>query len=329
MLFYSHTIFIYLHGGMKMYITKKRIIKTVCALLLLCAATLGAAACTIVLPGGNPAPGTNADGTPQTTPSAPNEQNNSKYSALLNSVINDKYYNALISNADRFNVDQPVYDPHPYAFLEDQGIDVDKIKNGEYEAYTMSFVFDDKPNELNIHTRVLINDEYYESFLITYKLSKQEMEEYQKLHGHSYNDYSKYAFFLNDKISETKQPINIEQTQLTKKTQEDFTKYVNEYQIPKDVFIPKVNLNDKTHEFYLYTHHTDKDLGSQNLQVRVGLTKNDNIRLENNAYYIPNASKNGTLITKEDKTAQGFFLQEAYLTNSLDIKESTLNLFFQ
>ena len=58
---------------------------------------------------------------------------NTKYSKLITNILNNTYYNQLLSTAkdDESFYASAYFDPHPYAFLDDEGFDVDAIKAGE------------------------------------------------------------------------------------------------------------------------------------------------------------------------------------------------------
>ncbi len=179
---------------------------------------------------------------------------NGKYSNLLMSVVNDEYYKSLVQNQDRGDYAKPQYDPHPYAFLEEAGIDVNKILNGTYQAETMSFVLEDEPNNLYINTKVLIDDSYWHSFLITYKLNDKEMADYFNMHGAD-NSYHYYwpAFFMNDKISATKDPTNVQETKYTKETKNGFDDYFLRQQGFNYIF-PEIGKKANRYSLILYNN---------------------------------------------------------------------------
>ena len=134
-----------------------------------------------------------------------NEQNNqqnqidwSKYSQLLEDLCNDPYYDNLILRAkanDKSVFESGELAPHPYAFLEDEGFDVAKIKNGSIEAHTLSYVLDESPNNLFINTRVLQDNSYWVSYILNYELTDEEMKDYRLLHGSTY--YIQSVFMNN------------------------------------------------------------------------------------------------------------------------------------
>lgn len=95
-------------------------------------------------------------------------------------------------------------DPHPYAFLSQQGFDIDSIKNGELECKTSAFVYDDEPNNLYmvVGVKTGYGDKRNNTYFLKYKLSSRDMEDYFWLQQ---NDFT-VSYFVNDIISQLYQP---------------------------------------------------------------------------------------------------------------------------
>ena len=146
------------------------------------------------------------------------------YSALMHSVLESAENQALVAdyaersaNYDEFYYylrdENPYYyckfNSHPFAFLAKQGYDVEKIKSGELSCQTFTFVKKDEPTKLYMSTKVQNEEQYgtlgmsscFDSYLISYDLSKQEMADYKKVHEQE----SIYANFMNNAISAQKQ----------------------------------------------------------------------------------------------------------------------------
>ena len=126
----------------------------------------------------------------------------SKYSPLLQGLLTNPEYDRLIErfeNKEEGLAESPLFQPHPYAFLEEQGIDTSKIINGELTANTMSYVIENEPNNLYMYTRVNYPD-YHQVYLLRYTLTDQEMSDYMILH---YSEYLQAAF-INNEIAKTK-----------------------------------------------------------------------------------------------------------------------------
>ena len=115
---------------------------------------------------------------------------------------------------------------NPYAFLKEQGYDVDKIMSGEQDCLTSAFVLNTDNNGVKVdgtyqvvpdlYMGINITDDtntYYNQYLIKYALSEQEMTEYHALHNQRYTQ----SLYLNNILSQNKTPkllmtgkINIE-----------------------------------------------------------------------------------------------------------------------
>lgn len=95
-------------------------------------------------------------------------------------------------------------DPHPYAFLSQQGFDIDSIKNGELECKTSAFVYDDEPNNLYmvVSVKTGYKDQRNNTYFLKYKLSNRDMEDYFWLQ----KKYFTVSYFVNDIISQLYQP---------------------------------------------------------------------------------------------------------------------------
>lgn len=294
--------------------SKKEMAKRIGAIALAGTLALGAAGCSNII-------STSPNGTRPN--SSTNEQNKGKYSELLQNVLNDEYYNSLLNTinsaqsleeADEMTrlAKSPAYDPHPYAFLENQGIDVDKILDGTYDAYTMSYVLNDEPNNLYIHTRVLVDDEYYVSYLITYKLTDKEMSDYKMMHGSfgGYNSAYQHCVFLNDKISEMKEPTKVLSTKYTKQTHEVFTKYLNASYEKQSYIIPQIDLDNTQYYYIQYPKHLNKDIAIEKKSIFFANFKDTLINSTNNIFAIHDDYDNADLLDKETKDATAFFSQE-------------------
>ncbi len=241
---------------------------------------------------------------------------------LISSIVNDAYYKDLMQKMEETTWQSglyatPAYDPHPYSFLESQGIDVNKILDGTYKAKTLSYVLDNKPNELNISTRVLIDDSYWHAFLITYKLTDKEMQDYKSAHGTpgSYSDYQWPAFFMNDKISELKTPIKAEETKYTKATQDEFNTYHNKtYNNTIGFILSEINNNDNNYNIIYYTTSSSNYASTTN---KIVTTKLITLVLEplNGIYSITNANSY-TINSREEAQGTTFSTQDCSIMNA-------------
>lgn len=131
----------------------------------------------------------------------------SKYSPLFQNVLTNEWYDELVARYLNGETSlERYFQPHPYTFLEEQGFSASDIISGKTPAYTMSYVLDEEPNNLYIHTRVQTND-YYTNYLICYTLTDEEMADYNMVHaGSPWVKQYLQAFFMNHEISKAKTP---------------------------------------------------------------------------------------------------------------------------
>ncbi len=200
----------------KMYNTK--VFKRVGTLTIALLTALSLSACNPKMPEPTPGPGVSTvcsecGGNHKTEDHG--KQTEAGYSVLLHSIVEDPYYQSIVKlakenvkpNNDPIDKYQYLLNQHPYGFLEKQGYDVEGIKNGEISCQTFSYVRADQPNRLYMVTRVStdqninsIKAKYYDNYLISYDLSKEEMADYKGTYAQQYI----YANFLNDAISKQK-----------------------------------------------------------------------------------------------------------------------------
>ncbi len=191
------------HASMRFRTAK--IAKALSALLIATATAVGSVSCATT----DINPPQIVDGTGSSSSHGQGSTNESKYSELLEGVINNAEYQTLIKNAkanpELFESAQ--FDPHPYGFFEDEGYDISAIKDGTMKCETTSYVLDEEPNNLYIATRLLVNDDYYATYILKYELTKKEMSDYKMLHGTQGREFtfSYQSAFINDAISRTKE----------------------------------------------------------------------------------------------------------------------------
>lgn len=150
-----------------------------------------------------------------------------KISQMLSNILTSEYYNYLLSSAEQNPdlYDTAKFDPHPYAFLNDEGFDVDAIKNNQIACRTQSFVKDSEPNNLYIATYVENKSgNYYSQYLLRYKLTDKEMKEYHMLHNSNSRQFYLEAVFLNNEISKIKEPEVLAETKITTNAHEKLCK---------------------------------------------------------------------------------------------------------
>ena len=218
-------------------------------------------------------------------------ENKKPYSDLLDAVLNDSYYSECVAKAMN-NADyrsSAVFDSHPYAFLESKGYDVSAIMDGIKECRTVSYVLDEEPNNLYMFVRV-VEGEAYHSYLLKYELTNQEMKDYKTMHSFDNGGvracHSK-APFLNDKISELKQPTIVGTLKAVKSVADTHEKeykkklknHPNDY---CDYAILNMNDNEKTFDFLLIpnisnTATSNKTIVDIDCKHRDLITKNGDV----------------------------------------------------
>lgn len=175
---------------------------------------------------------------------ASDENKYSQYSQLLQNVLNNEEYKDLTDRSiNEDDYDAPIHTKsylaqHPYAFLEDQGFDVDAIKNSDFkDSRTLSYVLEDEPNNLYILTRILQNKDdvsYYHCFLIKYTLSDQEMADYHCVYEDTLMERNPVLIesgvaarcFMNNEISKMKTPTIVAESKVTVEAYESLTKSI-------------------------------------------------------------------------------------------------------
>lgn len=170
------------------------------------------------------------------------KKDESGYTNLLKSAMENEEYQQIIEQASKndYKRESDLYllNQHPYGFLKDQGYDIEKIKNGELSCVTFSFVLDDQPTTLYMVTHVESGTYWGNpahtaygyvttNYIISYKLSKDEIEEYVKACDQGFV----YSFFLNDVISRQKQPTIHFTSQNTRGVQTELYESAHEFNL--------------------------------------------------------------------------------------------------
>ena len=224
------------------------------------------------------------------------EQEESEYSQLLLNVINDSQYNSLIQKcmSGVISAKDELFDPHPYGFLESQGYDVSKIKNGNLSCYTNSFILDEEPNSLYIATFVetKASTPYYTEYLVKYTLTDKEKADYHMLHDEEFI----HSVFINDEISKTKTPTIVSKTRCTVEAHNGLQKSLENLYSAKQmlngmpvasILLKSFDVTNGTFEVYLFAG--TNDFLSRNKVAVIPLENGTNIVASdsNNAFYKP------------------------------------------
>ena len=210
-------------------------------------------------PGNGTNPGDNSNPGNGTTPG---DEQQSQYSQLIQYVLNTEYYNNLLASAEQLEslYDSPFFDPHPYGFFKDEGYDTALIKQGELSCGTRSYVLNSEPNNLYIATYVETKaaTPYYTEYILKYKLTDQEFEDYDMLHEHPYLQ----SVFLNDVVSTLKTPTIVSKIRCTVETHNALRQmFENINSVSKkllntnwceDFILKSINFEDNTFEVMLF-----------------------------------------------------------------------------
>jgi len=149
-----------------------------------------------------------------------NNPTQSGYSEILQYVLDNPEYDQTIREAHNLKnegirrvLEKPQFQPHPYGFFEDEGYDVNAIRNGVVESMSIAYTLNKEPNNLYIMSRVECAGEqpYYTEYILKYKLTDKEMSDYKMIFENNYIQ----AIFMHDAISEFKTPEIVYETKIT------------------------------------------------------------------------------------------------------------------
>ena len=241
------------------------------------------------------------------------------HSQILQNIINDPYYDYLFAKIVNSTdiVDGWEYQPHPYAFYEDQGIDLEPLKNGQSEAYTMSYILDKEPNNLYMYTRILINNTYYQNYLLKYEITDAEYNDYHLMHT-GYGEYKFYfqSVFMNNEIAKSRDPEIVSSSKVTKLAQESLTESFQQVKLTTtencDIFLMDINPSAGTFVIYLVPRMDNKKEMFIDTNIAV-LQCGGGIRTENGAYSYPSILQHVNDRGYEKIDAEVFLTQSARL----------------
>lgn len=215
--------------------TKKRIMATIMAGGIALSG-LGMAGCNNLLNPDDP-------GTEITNP----DNKYAKYSQILQNVLTDKYYTNIsyIEDSDtdvgtkRWSYNNPKCLAIPYGFLEDEGFDIDKIKEKELDSKSWIYLID---NDLYVELLAEVKSNttfttgetsYYTNYLLKYNLTNQETKElkslFKSLHSYRKTAYSQGPLFVQE-LSYLKKPEVLANTKITPNSLKAFEEECDEMQ---------------------------------------------------------------------------------------------------
>ena len=138
-----------------------------------------------------------------------------KYSQILQNVLNDNYYTNLISvdstwtgsAQDAPSYQNPKYNAIPYGFLEEEGFNIDEIKNKQVSSKSdMYTIGNDLYIELRVETKASKN--YFTNYILKYTLTDKELHEFNVLFtnsGSGKTTFYRAPFFVQE-LSYAKTP---------------------------------------------------------------------------------------------------------------------------
>ncbi len=218
---------------MSLFKEKRRAIKAVAGFALACAmiAVPPFAACGSQ----DSAPETQTD-EEQEVPSKPDEEE-SKYSQILQTVLDSEYYNDLIDQSMKDNVavffSDPNFAPIPYAFLQQNGFNVAAIRDRQLKCNTEMYFIGNDTNNLYMSVHVQNDESTITDYVLKYNITDKEYNDLQMLFE---EDYIQAPLFIQElsnqktasvqsKISLTKNAYDIAKKYFTKRSY--FTNILN------------------------------------------------------------------------------------------------------
>ena len=270
-------------------------------------------------PSGNPNDDTHQNGGNSNNGNNENENDNdlSKYSQLFQNVLTNAWYDELVARYLNGETSLGKYfQPHPYTFLEEQGFSQSDIISGKTPAYTMSYVLDEEPNNLYIHTRVQTND-YYTNYLICYTLTDEEMTDYNMIHGgNGLTRQYLQAFFMNHEISKAKKPTILGTSKIFVSSLESMIKSYKEIDLVEtdicDIIFLNPNKEDDTFNLIILPayYKYENMITHEKLNIAHCFSS---LRFENEIYSGPIDTSSAVFYSSTQKIAKLYFPQNVSL----------------
>lgn len=250
------------------------------------------------------------------------------YSQMLLNVLNDNHYNTLINQA-KTNPEiykRGEFKPHPYAFLEDEGFDVNAIMNGSLDCFTMSYVKPEEPNNLYMFTRVT-TENVVNNYLLKYNLTDKEMHDYEITHNTKDRgrNFCLQSVFLNNEISQLKTPTIVGESTMSKEAFDGMTSTMQHrgYADTYNCDIIMTNPNTSTYMFDLkIIPRPIEDYQMTYSYKIVEMSCMGNIIIEDDLYKMPYTYGIFKIKEQDESQIKYYFTQNAKL-NSLHFKDLT------
>jgi hypothetical protein len=260
--------------------------------------------------------------------------NEQKYSKFFTNILNDDSINNLIARAKSDNslFDSAEFDPHPYTFLAAQGHDIAKIKSGELECNTKSYIPDNEPNNLYMMTYVETpggSVPYYTEYCIKYTLTAKEVNDYNMLHFYNGHYYIQ-AMFVNDAISATHTATIISKTKMSKIAHNTLTTSItkNPYimkgirNVKPSILLKDFSVENQTFDVYLITGgSTSSSLLLKNCKLAIApLTQFVEEVKEANGIFIAPYAQNDFARREGDEYQNSIFTATVYAPQDAELK---------
>lgn len=259
--------------------TKKRILATALAGSMVASAGIGVVGCksTEDSTESNYSSATIPNSSHNSSNSSSSSSTNNKYanySTILQAVmLDDQYYKlGLVAcdkdNGYRWSYNKQKYMNIPYGFLEDEGYDIEKIKNEKLYCKADIYV---KDNSLYIELRAETKGnvafwenytDYITNYVLKYDLTKQELNELLSLYKYVNSSISYATTFIQaplyiQELSYQKTPEIISKTYTTLDSLTESAKALNERQTlgGGNTFTYLGATQDETNEYIFWLHY--------------------------------------------------------------------------
>lgn len=247
-------------------------------------------------------------------PNNDNPQNESITARLESYVLNNSEYNDLfaktahLSNQNNQNYYQLA--PHPYAFLEEKGHNVQGIKNGTVECETMTYTLEGDKDSVFMAVKV------YENNIVThyhseYELNKKDLEFYNKVRS----GYYIQNVVINDAISELYKPVKETCVKLPESSSKDLDDTLNcRNALQSDysrLIITGVNAGERTFDVIALPKFNLVSPSGRTTKIRSATLKAFyNFSNDGDVYYLPSLSTSLSTVKYEDHAAHVYDVQE-------------------
>lgn len=255
----------------------------------------------------------------------------SKYSQLVRDMMQDENIKSLLAQGEKDPIfySSPYFEPHPYSFFEEQGHDIGRVKAGELECRTQSFIKKDDAEKNNLYIATYIENAngYYTEYLLKYELSDKEIQDYDYLHHEKYV----HAALLNNWISSNKACQIISKLDVDKETHKGLEKRLR---VENSV---EETLKTTNEPLFLVFHSLDTEDRYFNVYVMKYVEESHNMRITIRFSDIPMRAwknfdfDNGKLLfTAYDRanydiyTTEDYDLVTSYYCQATDLKDETV-----